>query len=175
MAFFRDPKKAAKLLNAKTLAIEPVKTAATTLRWSLMGNQIVLPLNAYLASKAAPGEALSVFTAETLGFGTHAVLSVATSSLLHIIPGFSMIPLGGRATIAAFVAALPNIAVIDKMQRGLSLLSSSDRRIQRLEMGGDFQDSETAAALRMAAVRDMSSAMGMRRRYLGAEALYFHA
>lgn len=86
-----------------------------------------------------------------------------------------MIPLGGRATIAAFVAALPNIAVIDKMQRGLSLLSSSDRRIQRLEMGGDFQDSETAAALRMAAVRDMSSAMGMRRRYLGAEALYFHA
>jgi hypothetical protein len=168
---FKGPKWAARGAWEGTLFKGSLKES---LHWSVFGNQIMLPLVAYSASKAQRGEMLATFGSEVIGWGTHGVLSLATTAALHLVPGFGMLPVGARAAIGSIAAGIVNTRVTERIHKGFTLLNSAERRIQRLEFGGDCQDTETASAMRMAAVRDMNSTMGARRRFLGNEALYFH-
>lgn len=56
--------------------------------------------------------------------------------------------------------------------RSVRFMSNLDQNVRRIRMGGEYQDTATAQALRMAAARDMSSSFGSARRFLGREASY---
>lgn len=149
-------------------------TVKESFHQAAMGMQLFIPVMAYSASKQAPGEKLSSFSAEMAGIGTHGLMSAGMGAVLSMLPGASMLPPGARAFAAVMLSSMPNLAITEGLNRGLNLMSSTERRIKRLEMGGGYEDSETSVAMRMAAVQAMNSAQGASRRYLGNEATFFH-
>jgi hypothetical protein len=73
-------------------------------------------------------------------------------------------------------AVVAGEVVIDRiLQSGaFRTFSQLDQRIRRLEMGGSYQDTVSAKALRDRALTDIGSALSPARRVLGQEALLTH-
>ena len=110
-------------------------------------------------------QAIGWTTGLTLGLGT--AYALAPSSLAALATGW------GAARAGLAIGALyPSFGIAHFVTRQVRKFANVDYRIRRLEMGGDYEDSATAAMARFSAVRDMSSALGASRRFLGREALY---
>ena len=73
------------------------------------------------------------------------------------------------------LSSQPNEWLRKSVFRGLRELRNLDRNIRRMEFGGRYEDTETAQAMRMAAVHEMNAAHQAGRTYLGqCEALLMH-
>ena len=152
----------------------PAKRRRTTgtdweeLRWS-EGAPVGLPSLSYAIKHRQRGEfvsqAIGWTTGLTLGLGT--AYALAPSSLARLATGW------GAARAGLAIGALyPSFGIAHFVTRQVRKFANLDYQIRRLEMGGDYEDSATAAMARFSAVRDMSSALGASRRFLGREALY---
>jgi len=123
---------------------------------------LALPIVAYEAGRAPVGEKLPAAEAAVTNMF---VLPAAKFGLGSLIGG----PLAGLA--ATF---LPTAGLERRIYHGLRAFSTLDRRVRRLECGGDYKDTETARVLRLRAMSEMSGAMAPARRMLGREAELMH-
>jgi hypothetical protein len=85
-------------------------------------------------------------------------------------------PIGGLAVTAAgiFLAQYPQAFLRNSVSRTLRTLKNNERSLRRLELGGNYLDTQTNAAWRQGAVRDMGSAFQNARSYLGREGMFLH-
>jgi hypothetical protein len=120
------------------------------------------PMIAYSAGHADRGEKLADVTAKSVSY-------VGIPALTTMIGAMTGNPVLGLA-----LGFLPTTGVEKSIYRGVRAFTEFDRKTRRLECGGRYEDSATAARLRMRSIQDMSGAVGSARRFLGNEALYLH-
>lgn len=85
--------------------------------------------------------------------------------------------IGGLAfgTPGAIVGGLvADSAIGESISRGVQAVHDIGRKTARLDMGGDWQDNETAFTMRQAALREMSGSLQNARQWLGREANLMH-
>jgi hypothetical protein len=58
--------------------------------------------------------------------------------------------------------------------RGFNKFRHFERRGMQLEMGGDYRDTDSNQAMRLAAASEMTGALGNSRRFMGQEARFLH-
>ena len=138
------------------------------------GNLIGVPFIALSVASANRGEKLTTAVSEFAGVVTYPVTSFVVTAALSLIPGGRMFSPGIRAFVGTLVAALPNTALTEGLNRGFNKLSKTDQRVRRLAMGGSYQDSANASSQREVAIRDMTMAFRPGRQLLGQEAMLFH-
>ena len=166
---FRFAKPAGTYQGIRTATANFVKNSATVkaLDMTVKGNLISVPLIAFTAATAPRGERASTVAAETAGVLIYPVMAAAIAA---VIPEGVLLTAGVRATIAMLAAAIPNMTFVEGANRAFSQISRSEKRIMRIETGGNHQDSETARAFRFNSLNEMSSAFQSSRTWLGREA-----
>jgi hypothetical protein len=136
----------------------------------------LMPLVAYSAGKAQRGEKLSTLASGTAGLATLPMMAGWGTNAFRLVAP----TLGGPAgAVAGFLAgallsATPNEWLRSGVFRSMRLLTDRGRSLRRLEMGGDYRDTETAAAMRQAAVQEMTGTRQATRTWLGQEAAFLH-
>jgi hypothetical protein len=135
------------------------------------GNMLGLPFVAYEMGTAQRGEMLATATGRVTGLCTYPVTAGLTLAMLSAIPGVNVV---AYPIVAAILAQFPNSYLENKIISGIRTLNQAGRRIRRLEVGGDFEDSESASAARQRSLRELTGTMQTSRRYLGQEALFMH-
>jgi hypothetical protein len=142
---------------------------------SVNGMGMFMPVFAYMAAKEPPGAKMASFGSELAGVPLSFVTTPFVTAACSAIPGFSMLPVGVRSFVGLMTTQfLVNQPITQRINSGIRKANQYTNRKRSLEMGGSFQDSDSAAESRMAAVQDMSSSFGASRRYLGREALLLH-
>lgn len=152
-------------------AMSPSKAFYTGMRTGGEGNMLGVPFIGYEMAHAQRGEMMATLTGRTVGLFTYPVVTGATLAVMTMIPGINLV---AYPMAAALLAAFPNTMLEDKIIGGISFLNQTGRRIRRLEVGGDFEDSESAYATRQRSLHDLTGTMQASRRYLGQEALLMH-
>lgn len=143
---------------------------------SVAGMGMFMPLFAYMAAKEPPGAKMASFGSELAGVPLSLVTTPFVTAACSAIPGFSMLPVGVRSFVGVLAAQfLVNQPITEKISNGIRKANQYTNRKRSLEMGGNFRDSYGASESRMAAMQDMSSSFGARRRYLGNEAALLHS
>jgi len=129
-----------------------------------------VPQIAFSAAHMHQGEVLPTVAALSVGIASYPGLSAIISPALRLmLPGFGV----AASTLAAsMMAVLPAYGIGKLTQSSVRYLNRFGYRLRHIEMGGDYQDTDTAYALRMRSVSEMSSAMSYSRRWLGNEALF---
>jgi hypothetical protein len=116
------------------------------------------------------------FISRTIGTTTSLCIMLqapfAMAPLLRM--GIPMLGITGSKAVSMFATLYPAIGLGNFATRAVRYMANYGYHMRRIEMGGDYEDSATAAALRFAALRDMSAAHGIARSYLGREALYLN-
>jgi hypothetical protein len=139
--------------------------------WAFDGTILGVPIIAAQAAGAQRGEVVPTLISGTTSLATQPLIMSTIASGLALIPGIGQ----GAALGLAFVGSLfPAAAVDSGINRAVRTFSRFGKEVHRLEMGGDFQDSTSAAQLRMRGIEDMNAAMISSRRYLGQEARLLH-
>jgi hypothetical protein len=135
--------------------------------------QVFMPLVAYSAGRSDRGEKLAELASGTAGLAILPVTTTWASSALSLVAPSIGGPIGKLALLVGGVvlANEPNAWLRKSVFRSMRTLQGYDREKRRLEMGGDFRDTETSRAWRVAAVREMSSTHQAARTYLGREAV----
>jgi hypothetical protein len=135
------------------------------------GSLLTVPVAAVSAAMAPRGEKLTTFAATSSTMVTYPLISAGSAKLISLVPGIGK----GTAIFLSMFASLYPAAVVDNaVDRSFRKFSRIGRDMRRLEMGGDFRDTESAARLRSQAVQDMSAALTTGRRFLGQEARLLH-
>ena len=117
------------------------------------------------------GELLPTATGRGAGLLLYPAITGITMSALTLLTPFS----GGTTAILASLLALYPDTVIENMAISrIRRIGEEGKYARRFQFGGDFQDTQSALALRQRAVRDMSGAHTTARRYLGHEASLLH-
>lgn len=116
------------------------------------------------------------FLSNTVGWAVGLTTTLMGGFLLAPALRFAAPLLGGPGSRAAsmILTSYGALGLGTFAARAVRSFSSLDREVRRIRQGGDYQDTASAQALRSAAVRDMSSAFGASRRFLGREATYLH-
>lgn len=142
--------------------------SSTNQRGAFLGG---VPQIAFASARMQRGEVLPTLADRALGIASYPGLSAVMRPVARFF-----LPAAIGATASGFAAAA--LAVLPAVGLGLAAAKSVryfgqfGRRLRHIEMGGDYEDTESALALRMRAVSDMSSAMSYSRRWLGNEALF---
>ena len=131
--------------------------------------KVLMPLVAYSAAKRERGEKLAELTSGTVGIATFPTMATAAGAVLKLV----MPTFGGPIAMLVGTVLLttePNEWLRKSVFRSMRTLQGFDRQTRRLEMGGDFGDTETSRAWRMSAIREMGATHQAARSYLGREA-----
>lgn len=124
--------------------------------WGFKGAApFIVPLAAFSASQAPQGHALSTATGDLMGYG-----------IAGLLGGFIAGPPGALA--AQF---LLGDDISRSVSAGVQALTGFNARIRRLEMGGDFRDSQVALTMRQRAAMEMSQSLLNARQFLGQESV----
>lgn len=165
----------ARLMGGGVLRGDSWRAAGKSAGESVAGMGMFMPLFAYMAAKEPPGAKLASFGSEVAGLPLSYIVTPGITAAMSLIPGFSMLPIGARSMISVLATQfLITQPITQKINAGIRMANQYTNRKRSLEMGGGFRDSYTASESRMAAVTDMSSSFGARRRYLGNEARLLH-
>ena len=111
-----------------------------------------------------------------LGF----LASSATGYLGGILGYAGGFLIGGLATVpgvgwAAAIGLTVGFAVFGQtVGEAVNLISEVGYKSRRLELGGDFRDTQDLATMRMRSMQEMSGSLMNARQYLGNEAAFFH-
>lgn len=151
--------------------MRPASAFWSGFRWGADGNMLSLPFIAYEAATAQRGEVIPTATGRVAGLMAYPALAGVMAAGVAMMPGVGVAAAG---LIAGLMALYPNALLEDGISRRIRVLSNAARQVRRLEMGGAYEDTETAQRQRMLAVQEMSSTMQISRRYLGQEARLFH-
>jgi hypothetical protein len=150
---------------------EPFANNWDQLRWSaseaLWGTAPV----AFSSARSQRGEVLPSAASVGIGLASFPTLSHIISPAIRWALPFSM-GAAGTAALASVLAIKPAFAIGRAAAGAIRYFRQVDYRLRHIEMGGDYQDTETALALRMRGVSEMSSAMSYSRRWLGQEASF---
>jgi len=133
-----------------------------------------LPVMLYSAARAPRGDKLGEFAATGAAVAVYPAATTAASLMAAFIPGVGPITAMAAPFVAAVLAQTPAEGLERLVRRGVRTFNQWERATRRLECGGDYQDTETAARQRMTAVRDMNASLVPARRVLGQEALLMH-
>ena len=131
--------------------------------------KVLMPLVAYSAAKRERGEKLAELTSGMVGIATFPTMATAAGAVLKLV----MPTFGGPIAMLVGTVLLttePNEWLRKSVFRSMRTLQGFDRQTRRLEMGGDFGDTETSRAWRMSAIREMGATHQAARSYLGREA-----
>lgn len=102
----------------------------------------------------------------------HAVSSVAKSLVPTVASAVGFALGGGWGALVA--GAIGDIASDTVVGRGVQALNDLGQRRGRINMGGDYEDTQAAYTMRQMAAQSMSGSMLNARRYLGQEAAFLH-
>lgn len=129
-----------------------------------------VPQIAFSAARMNRGEVLPTIASQAVGIASFPGLS----SVLAPVARFFLPPLGaaGAATISPLLAIIPAYGLGKAAAASVRWFGQFGYRQRRAELGGTYNDTDTAYDLRMRAVSEMSSAMSYSRRWLGNEALF---
>jgi len=156
----RNPNSFIEIRNAAANISRRLSAAHSAWDMTAKGNLIAVPLIAFSVANTAPGERLATLAGETASLATTIPMAMALAALLPSVP----------VLVTTAAAGFASTWFAEHVNRAFSRLSKTERRVKRLEMGGNYQDTETAAQFRMSAAMDMSSAFQGRRTWLGREA-----
>jgi hypothetical protein len=137
-------------------------SASKVLRASAAAWPVYVPVIAYAAGHARHGELLAETAAKTAGWALFPTAKMAVGAAL------------GNPLLGLALQFVPTAGIEKSIYRGVRALNHLEQNIRRLECGGDYQDTKTAANLRLRGVREMSGALQPARRFLGQEAAFFH-
>lgn len=152
---------------------EPFSNNWQQLRWestqSLMGVSSV----AFASARTHRGEVLPTSAATSVGLASFPALSAVIAPAVRW--GALPLSLGAGATgaLAALIAIKPAFGLAHATAKGIRWFRDIDYKLRHIELGGSYEDTSTAANLRMRSVRDMSSTFGNSRKWLGQEASYY--
>jgi hypothetical protein len=135
--------------------------------------RMLFPLVAFSAARAQRGEKLATLASGAAWMTAMPTIGLMAGKAITIASG------GPVSWAANFVGTVllttkPGEVLQHSAYRGIRYLQTFDRRQRRLQMGGNYKDSETNRALRMSGIQEMSAALGASRRYLGNEAALLH-
>lgn len=132
-----------------------------------------VPQIAFASARTQHGEVLSTFIGNSTGIVSYPFLSGV------LAPAFRFAaPTGLRFTapLAASVAAIFAAYGVSKAAvAGIRFFQDWGYKLRHIEQGGDYSDTATAAAFRLHAVNEMSSALSYSRRWLGQEASFMRS
>jgi len=129
-----------------------------------------VPQIAFSSFHTQRGEVLPTFVGNSVGIASYPAASAIIGAATRFMLPAALAP--AAPLTVPFIAAVASYRVGLLAAKGAKLLGQFGYKLRHIEMGGDYQDTETAQALRMRAVSDMSSAMSYSRRWLGNEALF---
>lgn len=163
-----EPNPVSSLVSRLTRPISPW----TALRWNATAAPWGIPFVAYAAGKSQPGERLATIAGGASGLTVQPFLTAGTMSALRLVA--PALPVAAAAFAAVVLSIYPSISLGQFVTRKVRTFTKMQERVRRIEMGGDFRDSETSKELRFQAIQDMSSSRVARRQFLGQEAVIFH-
>lgn len=140
------------------------------MQWGAEGSLVGLPMIALEAGMAQRGEVVPTTLGRTAGLVSYPAMSALTAAALGLAFG----SFTGVGLVAGILAMYPDQLLQDSLIRGIRTVTDAGRQIRHLETGGSYQDSLLARNQRMNAIREMSGAHQVSRRFLGQEALFFH-
>ena len=105
------------------------------------------------------------------GHKASAAAAFAITSPLSAIPGALLAGTAG-AVVGGFVLGAP---MERKAAAALQYVKETGRRTMKVNMGGDYVDTEAAYTMRQRAAQDMSGSLLNARTYLGKEAALLHS
>lgn len=130
-----------------------------------------VPQIAFSSSRVQRGEVLPTFSERASGIASYPALSAVMRPVARFfLPAAIGAP--AIAFAASALAVLPALGIGQAAKSAVRYFNQFQYKQRHIEMGGDYEDTETALALRMRAVQDMSSALSYSRRWLGNEALF---
>jgi hypothetical protein len=129
-----------------------------------------VPQIAFSSFHTQRGEVLPTFVGNSVGIASYPAASAIIGAATRFMIPALLAP--AAPLVVPFIAAVAAYRVGSVAAKGVRYFSKFGYKQRHIEMGGDYQDTETAQALRMRAVSDMSSAMSYSRRWLGNEALF---
>lgn len=153
---------------------EPFANNWQQLRWSateaLWGTSAV----AFSSARVHRGEVLPTATGVAAGIVSFpALANVIAPAVRWFITPFAL-GATGTGMVASLLAIKPAFGIGRAVASSIRWFSTIDYQARHIEMGGNYSDTDTALALRMRAVNEMSSAFGSSRRWLGNESEFLH-
>lgn len=140
-------------------------------KFGLMGGYLNAAGVAYQVATAQKGEVVPSLITGTISIGTFAATQAIITGGLMLIPGINV----GVVTVLAMGLSMgASMEIDDKIMQTTKFLIGASQHIKRLEMGGNYQDTESAQTNRARALSEMSGSMQPARRYLGREAELLH-
>lgn len=134
-----------------------------TVRAGLKSTVLVsAPMIAYAASRSQRGDMLADVSAKTASLVGVPVFATAIGAMT------------GNPVLGLALGLLPTQDFERRVYRSVRYFTQWERSSKRLETGGSYQDTDTAAALRLRSMQEMSGALGSTRSFLGREATFFH-
>lgn len=123
-----------------------------------------LAFGTYAAIKAPTGHKISAFAGGGVGFGVAAVIGGAVGSMFGIPP-----------PIAATISGVLFQDVIDRnITNVVQAAVDFGSKQRRINMGGDYRDTQIAMTMRQVAAREMGGSLMNARQWLGQEASFLH-
>jgi hypothetical protein len=153
----------------RTRDAETGNLAWDELRWN-EGSISGVPPISFSIKHRPRGEFMSKAAGWTVGLCIGLLAPFALAPALRW--GAPMLGNIGSKVASSLLTIYPAVGLGRFTSRAVRYMANYDYHIRRIEMGGDYQDSVSAAALRFVAIRNMSAAFGSARGYLGREALY---
>ena len=98
--------------------------------------------------------------------------------------GAEGLTMGGGSLIGGMMFGLPgaivggllgDTAIAAKIGKGVQFLHDLDRVHHRLNMGGNYEDTQDAWTMRQQAAKELSTSLSNARQYLGKEGAFMHA
>lgn len=125
----------------------------------------------FQVSRAGRGGIASAIIGQSITIAAGIPVSGFASAAISLIPGIGPFAAAFMGEILANYAEFRFGSALIKKVR---VLTDINKNIRHLEMGGNYQDTESSQRQRFIAIQDMNAATIPGRRYLGQEALLMH-
>lgn len=130
-----------------------------------------VPQIAFASAKMQRGEVLPTMVDTSIGIASFPGLSAVMRPAARFLTA-GLFGQMGVAGLSGMLAVLPAYGVGKIAAQGVRYFKDWGYNLRRIEMGGRYEDTDTASSLRMRAINDMSSALSYSRRWLGNEASF---
>lgn len=123
-----------------------------------------IAFGSYAAATAPRGQKVSKVAGSGVGFGVTAVIAGAIGGAFGIPP-----------TISAMVAGfLLGDKLDNAISSGVQSFVDFGSKQRKMNMGGDYRDTQVAYTMRQVAAREMGTSLMNARQWLGGEAAFLH-
>lgn len=129
-----------------------------------------VPQIAFSSARVQRGEVLPTYLNSSIGLASYPALSAVISPVARFF-----LPIGGAViapAAASLLALFPAYGLGKAAASSVRYFKKWGYQLRHIEMGGNYEDTETAQGLRLRAVSEMSSALSYSRRWLGNEASF---